>query len=597
MVIALCFGIFGTLSVYADNEGCDIIFAVDDTVSMRQNDPEKAVSTAISEALSTLGEGTGYRIGAVAYGLDAVSTFPVCDISPQIKLDFDSYTKTKLTRAAKGTDYSVGLTEADKMSPETAKKAIVLIAGDDNDYQSSGRTAEMTAADTTAIIQKGYPVYVVGLNSGEQTKTELTALAAAVGTTPYFPVGTDEIKTALNNIVANITAKNSVSADTAAATEQPTEQAEQTEPTKNPANALNNANAVTTAFNSGETHTFEFNVFQFAKSGLIRIEHTGEITAALKTPSGLPVAFDAGSATITRYDGYSQIYIGTPVNGKWTLSITDTASETVRVIPSFDYKVKIDFNTNSNVIYTDVAAMYSVNISVDADTKLDAENLTVRLYIKDDTGSDVKDMYYHNGKYECTYTAKTMGNKQISAVVLLDGGNIESDPVSVMVVANPNKDGNGGFWIKIIIAAIVALVIIGHIIKYRKQIGAFLSLKRMYGVISIEIKQSTTQPIFYRDLTEFGKKKSLYDIIQNRALLEIQEVFLCGTAEGIKVTSTGSVRIRYTHVSSDPEGVVVKYGQGFKVFLGDNRTEIMVRYMEELPEDAKTEPQTADSNA
>ncbi len=597
MVIVMCLGVFGGLSVRADGVGCDIIFAVDDTVSMRQNDPNNAVSAAISEALSSLGEDSGYRIGAVAYGLEAVTTFPVCDFSQQIKQDFDSYTQTKLTRSAKGTDYAVGLVEADKMSPETASKAIILIAGDDNDYQQSGRTAEMTAADTLAVTDKGYPVYVVGLNSGEQTKAELEAIAAKAQTTAYFPVGAEEIKTAVGSIVADIIAKNQQSAQAAVQSEAvQTVSADGQSQAVNPSNALNNANAITAAFNSGDTHNFEFDVFQFAKSGVIRIEHAGEITAALKTPSGLPVSFGAGSATLTKGDGYSEIHINTPINGKWILSVTDTASETIRVIPHFDYKVRIKFNTNSNVIYTGVSAMYSVNIEVDEDTGLDAENLTVRLYIKDDETSDVKDMYYHNNRYECTYTAKTMGNKDISAVVLLDGGNIESDPISVMVVSNPNKDGNSSLWIKIIIAAIVALVAVGYLIKYRKQINAFLSLKKMYGVISIEIKQSTLQPVFYRDLSEFGKRKSLYDIIQNRALLEIQEVFLCGTSTGIKVMSTGSARIRYTHVSSDPDGVVIKYGQGFKVFLGDNRTEIMVNYMEELPEEAKDETQSSPAN-
>lgn len=570
--------LFVSFTVFAQPDTYyDIVFAVDDSVQMQTSDANKAVAGAISEVLAQIPADGGVRVGVVGYGLNKLDSLQLTDVNEQNLTGIDTFLKTRLTRAADGKDYSVGLTEANTMLASSQNKNIVLVTAGANDYKASGRTAETTAADTAAAVQGGYPIYVVGINVPADVQQTLADISANTSATVNFAENDDQIKAALTNVVSTICPSVK-----AAPTLSPEEEAKQD------AKAAQEqaVKTVSLAMDVGKEKTTTIEVYNQAKSGNVKITHSGELDLKLTNPSGEVITLGAGMATLSKGDGYTQIHFNNPIQGKWLLSITDSVAESITLASSFEYKLHIAFTNLQNVIYSGVDTTYLVKITSDDDLHLDLTNLKVNLFIESPTGTEYKDMTYRNGKYECTYNCESIGNTEISAVVVLDEGNVRSNPMSVMVVANPDEKSSLGLWIKITLLVIVFAFLAAIAIKNRRAIGNLIHLKKMEGVLGIEIKQNTVQPMYYKDLSEFGRKKSLYDIVQNRSLIEILGIQICGVSNGIKVISTGASRIRYTHVSTNPDGVIVKYGQGFKVFLGDNRTEIMLKYFEEMPGEA-----------
>lgn len=566
----------------------DIVFAVDDSVQMQTSDANKAVAGAISEVLAQIPSDGGVRVGVVGYGLNKLDSLQLTDVNEQNLTGIDTFLKTRLTRAADGKDYSVGLTEANAMLATSQNKNIVLVTAGANDYKASGRTAETTAADTAAAVQGGYPIYVVGINVPTDAQQTLADISANTSAAVSFAENDDQIKAALTNVVSTICPSVK-----AAPTLSPEEEAKQD------AKAAQEqaVKTVSLSMDVGKEKTATIEVYNQAKSGNVKITHSGELDLKLTNPSGEVITLGAGMATLSKGDGYTQIHFNNPIQGKWLLSITDSVAESITLASSFEYKLHIAFTNLQNVIYSGVDTTYSVKITSDDDLHLNLTNLKVNLFIESPTGTEYKDMTYRNGKYECTYNCESIGSTEISAVVVLDEGNVRSNPMSVMVVANPDEKSSLGLWIKITLSVIVLAFLAAIAIKNRRAIDNLIHLKKMEGVLGIEIKQNTVQPMYYKDLSEFGRKKSLYDIVQNRSLIEILGIQICGVSNGIKVISTGASRIRYTHVSTNPDGVIVKYGQGFKVFLGDNRTEIMLKYFEEMPGEVTENTEEEQSSA
>ncbi len=567
--------LISSFNVFASPDS-SIVFVIDDSVSMKTNDATKGVEAAVSETLGTVDPKA--KVGVVTYGSALVKSSPLLEMNDKNKTSVSTFLKNSLTQSADGADFAVGLKEADTMLASEQNKAIIIVTSGDNDYKGD-RTAEKSAADINEVTAKKYPVYVVALNPNNDTRGQLENIAKSTGATATFPQNAEEMKAAVKSASDNIAAMAAPAPANNEVLQQPVTKSEDS--ASGNADTENvNVNVIEVPVTANTESKVDIEIYSQAKSGVIRVQHMGDVTFGLTGPTGLPIEFGTGTAELTKGDGYSEITLKDPTQGKWVLSVTDSMNETVKVIPTFEYSLKINFVNATNVIYTGVDTIYAVTITADSNSKIDTSNLTVRLFIKDDNSRDYKDMIYRNGQYECTYTCKTVGKKQISAVVMLESGNIGSNPINVIAVANPDADNNFGMWVKIAIG-IVILIAIGNILfKYRKNIANAIEQKKMQGYISVEITQNTKQPIFIRDLSEFGKRKSLYDIIQNRALLEIQEVWVCGVTKGIKVYNTGSARVRFTHVSSNPEGVIVKYGQGFKVLLSDNKTEIMVRYFD-----------------
>lgn len=567
--------LFVSFTVFAQPDTYyDIVFAVDDSVQMQTSDANKAVAGAISEVLAQIPADSGVRVGVVGYGLNKLDSLQLTDVNEQNLTGIDTFLKTRLTRAADGKDYSVGLTEANTMLASSQNKNIVLVTAGANDYKASGRTAETTAADTAAAVQGGYPIYVVGINVPADVQQTLADISANTSAAVSFAENDDQIKAALTNVVSTICPSVK-----ATPTLSPEEEAKQD------AKAAQEqaVKTVSLAMDVGKEKTTTIEVYNQAKSGNVKITHSGELDLKLTNPSGEVITLGAGMATLSKGAGYTQIHFNNPIQGKWLLSITDSVAESITLASSFEYKLHIAFTNLQNVIYSGVDTTYLVKITSDDDLHLDLTNLKVNLFIESPTGTEYKDMTYRNGKYECTYNCESIGSTEISAVVVLDEGNVRSNPMSVMVVANPDGKSSLGLWIKITLLVIVLAFLAAVAIKNRRAIDNLIHLKKMEGVLGIEIKQNTVQPMYYKDLSEFGRKKSLYDIVQNRSLIEILGIQICGVSNGIKVINTGASRIRYTHVSTNPDGVIVKYGQGFKVFLGDNRTEIMLKYFEEMP--------------
>ncbi|MCX7714157.1 MAG: VWA domain-containing protein [Clostridia bacterium] len=600
------------MQVRAESQITDIVFVIDDSKSMEKNAPKQMLSKAIKDFSNGTGKNT--NIGVITYGLEVVSLLNLKDVGKQQgKDDVKQFVNYKIKQNAAGSDAAVGISRAEQMLSQSKNNKIIILITDGEFELSGGKTADQSKQEIKGVIDKGYTIYTVGCNPKEEDRAYISEIASSSGGVAYFPTANENlseifsaIKAGTPNKTTQSTTAPAAAPETAPVQTEPAKESVQNTPqaesaqlaVKQEENA-SSASTISVMTLAGKLTTTQIEVSTGAKQGTIKIAHSGNLNIELINPSNLPISFKSGSAEMTQMPGYTIIKIDKPIKGNWKLNITNDTNEEIKITPSFEYKLHIKLIQNSGVIYTGVQNVYAAEITADEDLKVDLKNLSVKLYIKNSDGStDYKDMLLRNDRYECAYTCKSTGKKEASVVVLLEDGSVKSDPIVMNVIENPDKKGGIPLWFKLILLGVVLLIIFARVFRSRKKIKARLGMRKMKGMFKIELKtRNIMQPIFYRDLSGSGKKKSLYEIIQYRALLELQEIDVVGVENGIKIINNGSCRIRFTHVSSDPEGVILRAGHGFKILMSDNSTEIFITYLDPVSESENETITAAASNA
>ena len=327
---------------------------------------------------------------------------------------------------------------------------------------------------------------------------------------------------------------------------------------------------------AGSMKTFPLKISTGAKNGYIKIVHDDDIKIEILSPSGLPSSDQNiqkdGSATI--------INLVSPAMGEWKINMTSETDQEVSVIPHMDYEIKILLKTSSNVVEVGDDKRYIAEITGDG-TNVDLKGLNVKLRIKGNSGTETKEMLYINGNYECTYKADSAEKKTMTALVQYKNDTIESEPIDVVVLESTAQKSNVPLIILTVLICIPIAVILALFLKFKDKIKNKMELRPLTGSIGVSvIVNNISQPEEIIELEEYGKTESLYNIVQKRALLDLQEVIISGLETGMKVVNKGGCCVRFSHVSSNNAGVPLIYGQAFKVFMNDNRTEVYIRYIE-----------------
>jgi len=334
---------------------------------------------------------------------------------------------------------------------------------------------------------------------------------------------------------------------------------------------------------AGIPSSYKFKVASAAKNASIKINCDGDVKIELLNPAGML----SSDVNIQEDSKGKIINIISPISGEWTVNITSDTDQEIAVIPHVEYEISIEIQTKTTTTTVGDNVTYSANITKNGVVDDSISKLKVKLRIKGDSETETKDMVFVNDKFECVYSSNKAEKKEVSVLVDYNNDIIESEPLEVMIIEDSNKkEGLAAVpWIQIIIVCIPIIVILVLLAKYKDIINAKMELRPLKGSIDVTvILNGEIQSQSVIEINDFGKSETLYNMVKSRSLLELQEILISGLDNGIKVINTGGINLRFTHVSSDPEGVFVKNGQMFKIFMSDNRTEVAVKYIRDEEE-------------
>ncbi|MEG3310945.1 vWA domain-containing protein [Streptococcus sp. SS-4456] len=203
--------VVGYLPVFANGSevarGMEVIFVVDDSASMQDNDPNKLAGEAVRRFVDLL-PAEGDKLGILTYSFNPIERQDLMTITGKdAKQKLKDFSIQKITQKGHNTDTAAGLAGAAQMleanKDSQSKKAVVLITDGANDFRNTNRTEAESNAVLSEFMSKGYPVYTIGINpETDHFKNYLITIAQQSGAKSWFPKSADE----LNGIIKEVAA-------------------------------------------------------------------------------------------------------------------------------------------------------------------------------------------------------------------------------------------------------------------------------------------------------------------------------------------------------------------------------------------------------
>lgn len=193
LCVILCFSFPHTLhaeEVVSNDNGLDIIFAIDCSGSMKTNDPDRIGMGMVKAFIDTV-HTEAIRVGYVAYNDGIVSSSSPVSIS-------DMNERQNLKNAIDGigysgdTDIGLGLTYAHNVMPDDKenKRVIVLISDGETDLKGkNGRTIELSNQELAQCIEncqnEEIQIYTIAFGAYEGNQEVLENIAAKTDAESY----------------------------------------------------------------------------------------------------------------------------------------------------------------------------------------------------------------------------------------------------------------------------------------------------------------------------------------------------------------------------------------------------------------------------
>ena len=163
----------------------DIVFSIDSSTSMKDNDPRNLRSSISKYILNALG--TLDRAGVISWDKNADFALGLNSNFTVLKSQIDDIDSTGPTNIDSGIDYAINM--LDRNTRNNATKTIVFLTDGKGEYTDS----DTEASPVNDAKKKGYGIIVIGLNAHLSNGTE-KALTDIVNTTKgeYLPTLTME---------------------------------------------------------------------------------------------------------------------------------------------------------------------------------------------------------------------------------------------------------------------------------------------------------------------------------------------------------------------------------------------------------------------
>lgn len=185
----------------------DLMLMVDDTRSMKRNDPNHIASTALQRFVDLL-PSTGSRVGMATYNRDIMTALPIVTVeSEEDREKLKRFAQDGLTQDGEYTDlpkalaYAVEkLKELDRDQPRDSRQAIIAVSDGENDYIDQTDEA-VSEASLKTVYYADIPVYLIVISAkGENVAQAMEDLAGRTGGKTYFADSSDQIDGFLQDI-------------------------------------------------------------------------------------------------------------------------------------------------------------------------------------------------------------------------------------------------------------------------------------------------------------------------------------------------------------------------------------------------------------
>ncbi len=284
------------------------VLVVDVSKSMLSSDPNNISSEAMKMFVD-MSSIKGDKIGVIAYGNDIVAKKDMTKLQSEadkqaIKTFIDSLTKAPYT------DMSTGLAEAVKSLNASHEAAysplIVLLADGNNDLDKSKpktlqQADEQIAQTVAAAKEKGYPIYVIGLNAdGKLNKEALQKIATGSNGKFFETNNAGDLPGILSEIFANHLKLKLVPIKDVIAKQE---------------------------FQDVLIKIPNENVLE-ANISLISSK---PVELKLVDPSGKEQAIPSNTIILTKSKNYSMLKLINPVQGDWVLKVKGTPQDKINI--------------------------------------------------------------------------------------------------------------------------------------------------------------------------------------------------------------------------------------------------------------------------
>ncbi len=493
---------FAAQVALAESGGLDIVFVIDDTRSMKQNDPNRLSADALRQFVDILPR-AGDQVGIVTYALDVLEKMSLREIrDDNDKQEIKDFAAKKITQEGRCTDTAAGLAQAaeylDLYRREGCKQAIILVTDGENDFSGVSRTAADSDAVLQTVLTRGYPVYAIGLNAGNAGgwREYITNITSSTGGAAYFPSTSGELGDIFLDIQSTLLGSSSstIIAD------------------------------ITTDEFTPVSIDIPDNVFE----ANIQINHSSPIETRLSAPDGSQVDLTSSGIVVSGGDSYTNLKLLSPEQGNWTLELKGTTAEKVKINLIYNYEITVELtaeNRGGSVAFT--ARLCGRNDYITDNAWYSGASASLSLKTAVGTGSKAYTMTNVGSFFELVLDLED-GEYEAIAEIAGDRFVKSSESLSLSVPLDPASPEHSGAeqssdkpepeksrglklwqWIAIGFAAVAAVVFV-VLRLVAKNASTF------EGQFKLELENLDTgewEAPIYRTLDRFGSKTTLHHIL------------------------------------------------------------------------------------
>lgn len=208
IVVLMTLAIGCSLTAYAAetlSTGADVMLVIDDTVSMKRNDPNRIATAALQRFAALVPSDGGTRVGMATYSSKILTEQPIAAVNNSNVDSIRDYADKGLTQDGHYTDLPTALKYAvDKLKGLPAgdnQQAIIAVSDGENDFANDD-DRQRSEKNLQEVLAAGIPVHIIAINASNKSSVNsyLQSIADATGGSLNIVKSGDEVANVLDGI-------------------------------------------------------------------------------------------------------------------------------------------------------------------------------------------------------------------------------------------------------------------------------------------------------------------------------------------------------------------------------------------------------------
>lgn len=321
IIVFLFVGVFQAKQVFAEDTGLDVIFVIDDSASMQENDKQFMAGEALKSFVDILPQ-EGDKVGAVTFDGDIRDVQELMLTTGKDSKDKLKNFTSKITQKGVCTNIPNGLQKATQMlkgANDKNKKIIIFVTDGQNDLPGNGSPEEdnaKVAGVLKDVESEGIPIYGIGI--GDSDKKYIENISKSTDGKAFFPSDNKQLID-IFRAIASETASVAVDATDAV--------------------KINNSEFTTINRDIPEG-IFEVN---------IQVNHDDTVITEIVDSKGQNISTDSNKVIITNTKYYTNAKILHPEAGKYQIKLkSKNGNQDVKVNWIFSYDIEIKLSQSDD---------------------------------------------------------------------------------------------------------------------------------------------------------------------------------------------------------------------------------------------------------